>query len=187
QDRASRKRDVDGHGAAAGHAAGGGADLGRARQPVRPPRAGGAGPAATGRRRGVAERPARRARGPRGGGRADAGRGRAMITALVRAVAGRRLVAPGAVPEDVAIVRGRWLPALGGRLAGMRRAAAAVTIGRTIVLHDDAPLTTRLLRHELAHVEQWRAAPWTFPVRYAWQHLRCGYRDNPYEVAARAA
>ncbi len=110
-----------------------------------------------------------------------------MITALVRAVAGRRLVVPGSVPEDVAILRGRWLPALSGRLAGMRRAAAAVTIGRTIVVHDDAPLTTRLLRHELAHVEQWRAAPWTFPVRYAWQHLRCGYRDNPYEVAARAA
>lgn len=110
-----------------------------------------------------------------------------MITALLRAVGGRRLAVPGRVPEDVVILRGRWLPALSGRLAGMKRAAAAVTIGRTIVLHDEAALTTRLLRHELAHVEQWKAAPWTFPVRYVWQHLRCGYRDNPYEVAARAA
>lgn len=108
-----------------------------------------------------------------------------MIAGLLRATAGRRLAVP--TPEDVVVVRGRWLPALSGRLAGMKRAAAAVTIGRTIVLHDDAALTTRLLRHELAHVEQWKAAPWTFPVRYAWQHLRCGYRDNPYEVAARAA
>lgn len=110
-----------------------------------------------------------------------------MITALLRAVAGQPLAVSGRVPEDVVVLRGRWLPVLGGVLAGMKRPAAAVTLGRTIVVHDEASLTTRLLRHELAHVEQWKAAPWTFPVRYAWQHLRRGYRDNPYEVAARAA
>ncbi len=110
-----------------------------------------------------------------------------MITALLRALYGRRLVPPLEVPEDVAILRGRWLPALSGHLAGMGRPAAAVTIGRTIVVHEEAPLTERLLRHELAHVEQWRAARWSFPLRYVWQHLRCGYRDNPYEIAARAA
>ena len=110
-----------------------------------------------------------------------------MITAIVRALGGSRVAAPMALPEGVGIVRGRWLPVLSGRLAGMGRAAAAVTIGRTIVIHEDAPLTIRLLRHELAHVAQWREAPLTFAVRYAWQHLRHGYRDNPYEVAARAA
>lgn len=110
-----------------------------------------------------------------------------MIATIVRALGGRPLARPGSVPDDVVIVRGRWIPALSGRLAGMGRAAAAVTIGRTVVVHEDIPLTTRLLRHELAHVEQWRAQPWTFPARYVWQHLQRGYRDNPYEVAARAA
>src|SRR5690606_40083689 len=80
-----------------------------------------------------------------------------MITALVRAVAGRPLAVSGRVPEDVVVLRGRWLPVLGGVLAGMKRPAAAVTLGRTIVVHDEASLTTRLLRHELAHVEQWRS------------------------------
>src|SRR5690606_38432982 len=105
-----------------------------------------------------------------------------MITALLRAVAGRPLAVSGRVPEDVVVLRGRWLPVLGGGLAGVRRRAAAVTLGRTIVVRDEASLTTRLLRHERAHVEQWKAAPWTFAVRYAWQPLRRGYRDNPYEV-----
>lgn len=95
---------------------------------------------------------------------------------------------PGAdVPPDVAVRTSRWIPALGGRLAGMRKPAAAVTLGRTIIVHPDARLSDRLLRHELAHVEQWRRAPLTFPVRYLWRHLRHGYRDNPYEVEARAA
>lgn len=110
-----------------------------------------------------------------------------MMSALARAFGGRRVAAPSGVPEDVAIVRGRWIPALSGRLAGMRRAAAAVTIGRTIVVHDDVALTDRLLRHELEHVRQWGAQPLAFPVLYLWQHLRHGYRDNRYEVAARAA
>lgn len=76
---------------------------------------------------------------------------------------------------------------LGGWLTGSRTPAAAVTFGDTIVVHPDVTLTERLLRHELEHVRQWRAAPLTFPVRYAWEHLRRGYRENPFEVAARAA
>jgi fructose-1,6-bisphosphatase I len=110
-----------------------------------------------------------------------------MIAALIRRLAGQRIVPPLAVPQDVAIVRGRWLTALSGRLAGMNAPAAAVTLGRTIVVHADAPLTPRLLRHELEHVKQWQAQPLTFPLRYLWRHLRHGYRDNPYEAAARAA
>lgn len=91
------------------------------------------------------------------------------------------------VPGDVSVIRNRWIPALGGRLAGMSGPAAAVTLGRTIVLHPDARATSSLMRHELAHVEQWRRAPLTFPVLYTWCHLRHGYRDNPYEVEARSA
>lgn len=91
------------------------------------------------------------------------------------------------VPGGIELRRGRWVPWLGGMLAGMRRPASAVTLRRTIVLHPGAPLTERLLQHELAHVRQWRADPLLFPLRYAWAHLRHGYRDNPYEVEARAA
>ena len=110
-----------------------------------------------------------------------------MIRYLLRPIAGARVAPPLPMPEGVEIRRGRWIARLGGWLTGAGRAAAAVTLGDTIVVHPEAPLTERLLRHELEHVRQWRAAPLTFPARYAWQHLRRGYRDNPFEVAARAA
>jgi hypothetical protein len=118
---------------------------------------------------------------------------------MLGSLLGRRLV-PGpdrtaaltthvaeAVPPGVTLRAGRWLPLLGGWLSGHRRAAAAVTLGRTIVVHPDAPLTRRLLRHELAHVGQWQRRPIAFPLHYVWLHLRHGYRANPYEVEARAA
>lgn len=92
-----------------------------------------------------------------------------------------------AIPADVRIRIGRWVPALGGRLSGMRRSAAAVTLGRTIVVHPEALMDGRLLRHELEHVRQWQRHPLTFPLRYALNHLKYGYRENPYELAAREA
>jgi len=54
-------------------------------------------------------------------------------------------------------------------------------------------LSERELRHELAHVAQWRRHGWTLPVRYAMASLRAGlagrgwYRGNAFEVEARAA
>jgi hypothetical protein len=112
---------------------------------------------------------------------------------------GRRVAAPptvraGLTEEDataleagVVLRTGRWLPRIGGLLAGSRGPAAAVTLGRTIVVHPDAALTARLLRHELEHVRQWTRRPLTFPLHYAWLYLRHGYRGNPYEAQARAA
>jgi hypothetical protein len=100
---------------------------------------------------------------------------------------GKRVATPADAPADVVIRRGRWIPRLGGLLSGHRQAAAAVTLGRTIVVHPDVTLTQRLLRHELAHVRQWRRRRFLFPVHYAWLHLRHGYDANPYEVEARAA
>lgn len=92
-----------------------------------------------------------------------------------------------AVPDGVEIRAGRWVPTLGGILSGMGRSAAAVTLGRTIVVHPDSLLDARLLHHELEHVRQWRERPLTFPLRYVLCHLRYGYHDNPYERAARDA
>ncbi|MGQ0813204.1 MAG: eCIS core domain-containing protein [Gemmatimonadota bacterium] len=65
--------------------------------------------------------------------------------------------------------------------------AAAITLGRTIIVHPSARITRSLVQHELAHVRQWEQNRWTFPLRYLANHLRYGYHDNPYEVAARAA
>lgn len=94
---------------------------------------------------------------------------------------------PHVLPAGVELRRSRWLTVLGGRLSGMGVPAAAVTLGNTIVIHPGIRLTRRLLRHELAHVAQWRRHPWTFPVRYALAHMRHGYIDNPFEAEARLA
>ncbi|HUF12729.1 MAG TPA: DUF4157 domain-containing protein [Longimicrobiales bacterium] len=113
-----------------------------------------------------------------------------MLTRLVRPLLGSVLHPPPPgppLPAGVELRVGRWVPALAGRLSGMRRSAAAVTLGRTIVLHPDVRLDDRLLRHELEHVRQWRRHPLTFPMRYTLCHIRYGYHDNPYERAARDA
>lgn len=95
--------------------------------------------------------------------------------------------APTGLPGRVSVRRSRWIPALGGRLSGMQGPAAAVTLGRTIVVHPDVPLTSTLLRHELAHVRQWQRFPWTFAARYVLAHIRHGYAANPFEREAREA
>ena len=112
-----------------------------------------------------------------------------MLNRIVRPLLGSILSPPpdASLPEGVELRACRWVPALSGRLSGMRRSAAAVTLGRTIVVHPDVPLDRRLLRHELEHVRQWRSRPLTFPFRYLLCHIRYGYHDNPYERAARDA
>lgn len=110
-----------------------------------------------------------------------------LVDAVARAVSGRpvRVVAP--LPPGVQVRTSRFVPLLGGLLAGMRRSAAAVALGRTILVRPGVPVDARLLRHELVHVAQWSRAPFTFPFRYMRAHIRHGYGDNPYEVEARAA
>jgi hypothetical protein len=103
---------------------------------------------------------------------------------------GRKMDAPaavrGGVPPDVVVRSGRVVPWLGGLFARMQGSAAAVTLGRTIVVHPDVELTPSLLAHELAHVRQWQRDP-LFPIRYSLATLRHGYHHNPYEVEAREA
>lgn len=99
---------------------------------------------------------------------------------------------PAALPGDAPLpahVRVRtsgWLTGLAGLFLGPGRRAAAVTLGRTIVMAPGVRLTGRLLRHELAHVRQWESSAF-FPLAYVLGHLRHGYIDNPYEIEARAA
>lgn len=110
-----------------------------------------------------------------------------MIDALIRALAPTPAETNDTLPRGVAVRRAAWLPALGGFLARMGAPAAAVTLGRTIVVHPEVPLTHRLLVHELTHVRQWQANPVAFPLRYVWYSIRNGYHANPYEVEARRA
>lgn len=112
------------------------------------------------------------------------------MIAILRRLVGRPVPARDLPPVDVtgvSIVRGSWVPAIGGRLTGMAGPAAAVTLGATIVVHPDVPLTAALVRHEMAHVQQWRRNPLGFAFVYVWHHFRRGYADNPFEVEARAA
>jgi hypothetical protein len=106
---------------------------------------------------------------------------------VFRSVTGVDAKAPIDLPDGVHVVRGRWIPWIGGVLTGARRPAAAVTVGDTIIVHPAAVLSPALVRHELEHVRQWRQDGWRFPIRYAVQYVRHGYRANPYEVAAREA
>lgn len=111
-----------------------------------------------------------------------------LVDRVARATAPARVEeAALELPPGVQLRRSRWIPAVGGYLSGMGHPAAAVTLGRTILLHPSAAPAEWLLRHELAHVEQWLRHPFTFPFRYTAAHIRYGYRDNPFEREARAA
>jgi len=110
-----------------------------------------------------------------------------VIGRLLRLLHRQELELPEPLPGHVAVVRGNWIPWLGGRLSGMKQPAAAVTLGSTIIVHPRVQLSPRLLRHELAHVAQWQQQPFSFPLRYLLNHLRYGYTNNPFEVEARSA
>lgn len=110
-----------------------------------------------------------------------------VVDGLARLMSGDEVPSPVALPPGVSLRASRAIPAIGGVLSGMGGPAAAVTLGRTVLVHPGARLTERLVRHELAHVAQWERFPITFPFRYIRAHIRHGYSDNPYEREARAA
>jgi hypothetical protein len=63
----------------------------------------------------------------------------------------------------------------------------AVTLG-SHVLTTRGHLDERTLRHEQAHIEQWRRyGVVRFLLLYLWSHVRFGYWRNPFEVEARRA
>ena len=65
------------------------------------------------------------------------------------------------------------------------RRYVAITLA-SHVLTRESWLDERTLRHERAHVEQWRRHGLAgFLARYLWYHFRYGYSRNPFEVEAR--
>jgi hypothetical protein len=109
-----------------------------------------------------------------------------MMQWLLRAAFRQVADSPEPLPDGVTLRYAKWLPAFAGVLSRMHGPAAAITFGRTIVVHPRVQVTSRLIRHELAHVRQWEENP-LFPLHYLMNHLRYGYEQNPYEVEARAA
>lgn len=63
---------------------------------------------------------------------------------------------------------------------------AAFALGSRVFISGDTPITPSLLAHERTHVQQHRA-DYLFPIKYALAHIKYGYHNNPYEVAAREA
>lgn len=88
------------------------------------------------------------------------------------------------LPDGVEVRQAKWIPALGGIFTKRTRPMAAVTIGRTIVVHPERVISQRLIRHELVHVSQWEKYGITFPFRYTTNHIRHGYLENPFEKEA---
>jgi hypothetical protein len=78
-----------------------------------------------------------------------------------------------------------WLP-------GDRAEIEGITLWGQIFLRDTfSPIDPRklklvkLLLHEMVHVQQFRKNPLQFPINYLFNHLWCGYWDNPAEIEAR--
>lgn len=67
-----------------------------------------------------------------------------------------------------------------------------MVLGKTIHLHNISAQhfleDTRLLKHELCHVQQYKQHGYVgFIIKYLWESFRKGYYNNKYEVEARAA
>ena len=83
-----------------------------------------------------------------------------------------------------------WIAWIAARKLGCRQ--VAIVVGRTIHLHNtslpDFFAQPAWLRHELKHVEQYeRHGFLLFLWKYLLESLRNGYRNNAFEVEARAA
>lgn len=71
------------------------------------------------------------------------------------------------------------------RLCGFRGWAS---FWNTIYLLPGSELDERLIRHEVAHLEQIeRDGRLLFTLKYMWWLARYGYWNHPYEIEARAA
>ncbi|HJU64069.1 MAG TPA: hypothetical protein VJ596_00265 [Gemmatimonadaceae bacterium] len=77
------------------------------------------------------------------------------------------------------------LPLRVGGWALGQSSVAAITLWRTIFLAPCTHLEPELLLHELRHVHQFQASL-SFPIRYLWESLRRGYRQNRFELDARS-
>jgi hypothetical protein len=72
----------------------------------------------------------------------------------------------------------------------LRSSGCAIVFGRKIFLYNiskqEILSNQELLRHEVAHVFQWKKYGWfRFPCLYVWYSIKHGYYQNPFEIEAR--
>jgi len=64
----------------------------------------------------------------------------------------------------------------------------AITVSKNLCLVRNDSLSPALKRHEMVHGEQFAREGWLkFVVKYLWQNIRYGYKNNKYEIEARKA
>lgn len=117
-------------------------------------------------------------------GRAAAGLWAAPLTALGLAAA----LLGGRVPRWDAEVAALVVPSVRGpfRWFLSQQGATAATLGHVVVTRGATPDPV-LLRHEALHARQQERLGLLFAVAYPLAGARWGYRNNPFEVAARDA
>ncbi len=115
---------------------------------------------------------------------------RRALSGIGRALLGVPMTLPDALVDAFPMLRtAQWrrggiAPRIGGWLLG-RVTVSGIALGQTIFLSPRARLDPSLLLHEFAHVRQFAEVS-AFPIRYAWQSLRHGYRGNRFERDADA-
>jgi hypothetical protein len=85
-----------------------------------------------------------------------------------------------------------WLPRLLVALGGK---SYIVLFGRVLtsksadVVRRAHRMRRPIIKHEHAHVRQWRNYGWRFPFAYVWAWIAAGfsYRNNRFEIEAREA
>ena len=83
-----------------------------------------------------------------------------------------------------------WIAKLAAKK--LKAKTVAIVIGRTIHLHNatrkDLLQNPRWLRHEIRHLQQFQQHGFPlFVLLYLFESMKKGYRNNKYEVEARAA
>jgi hypothetical protein len=83
-----------------------------------------------------------------------------------------------------------WLARIAARK--LRSPQVAIVVGKTIHLHhtslSEFLSDEKWLLHELKHLEQFRKhGTLPFVLLYLFESIRSGYRNNKYEIEARAA
>jgi fructose-1,6-bisphosphatase I len=110
---------------------------------------------------------------------------RRALKRLSRLLLGEATELPAALLQRYPMLRDvRWrrggLPPRVGGWCLLRREVQGITLGQTVFLSPSANFDPALLLHEFAHVRQFAEVS-AFPLRYAWQSLRHGYRGNRFE------
>ena len=90
--------------------------------------------------------------------------------------------------ENFTIKEKSWVAWLAAKK--LKVPAVAIVIGKTVHLHHasrtDFLNNPRWVKHELCHIRQFKEHGFLlFMLKYVWESILHGYRNNKYEVEAR--